>query len=280
MTSTIDASLLEKVIQLREQLADTDPQQRFNAFRAQLKQNDITVAAPRASELWKAAGQAIQQKQSAAAMAAPANGPSEETQDGPGLGKPEEENQEEMGPPGEEEDDVQEGINPPPVQEEEEFYSLDEIKENHLYPYDDAETFADFEERVAQGCSFSHPAEREAVEAYALEILGDAVSYLECRSQGMSLPQIRFQLKRMQLAPQETPVGLAMRYRSLIKAYVRMGGPGNLEDCFKTKARLLLTNAGLPVSPWFEGPEQSMSTDSPRGETFATPEGRMPPRSP
>ena len=280
MTSTIEDSMLEKVTQLREQLSGVEPSNMYNAFRAQLKQNDIRVGATRAAELYKAAGQAIQRKSAAAASAAPTNGPSAETQDGQELQEPQE--QEEVDPNGGEEEDDAPEDQPPPLmpEEEEEFYSLADIKENHLFPYDDSETFAEFEERVAQGCAYSRSEEREAVEAYAVELLGDAVAYLQCRSQGLHPSQIKLQLKRMQLANKETAVGLANRYCSLARAFLRLSGPGSLDDSLKTKARTLIANAGLPANSLFTGPDMSMSTDSPRGDVFATPDGRGPPRSP
>ena len=79
--------MLERVPRIREQLTGIDAQQRYYAFRARLKENDIRVSEPRASELWKAAGRAIQDKQSVAAMAGPTQSPSADTQDGKAPGE-------------------------------------------------------------------------------------------------------------------------------------------------------------------------------------------------
>ena len=122
MTTAIEASLLELVVRLREEIESVeDGKNKFGKFKAGLKSNELTITAPRASELWKAAGQAIQKKKSAAAMAAPAQSPSAANLDGQGAGEPPTEEEEEVDPQDEEEDDVPEGANPPPAQEEEEF---------------------------------------------------------------------------------------------------------------------------------------------------------------
>ena len=51
-----------------------------------------------------------------------------------------------------------------------------------------------------------------------------------------------------------------------------------LDDGLKTKGRVLLANAGLDPEPLFEGPDRSLSADSPstprRGEIFSTPDGK------
>ena len=69
MASTIEASLLEVAVQLREQAEASDSQNKYNEFRALLK-TKMKVDATQASALYKAAGEAIQLKKPAAAMAA------------------------------------------------------------------------------------------------------------------------------------------------------------------------------------------------------------------
>ena len=225
MALTFEPELLEQAIELRERVAGAaNP---FNAFRAALK--DIKkVQAGEASELWRAAGLAIQQKQSVAAMAGPTQSPSAETQDGQG---PQEPVEEEYDPEEEEaEADVPGESSKPPGLEEAECYPLADTKLNHLYPYDDIETFEEFEERVAQGCALSLPVEREEVEAYAMELIGNALVYLDCSKRSLQPAQIRLQLKTMRLNVRETAVGLASRFCSLARALERIGGPGALDD--------------------------------------------------
>ena len=108
-----------------------------------------------------------------------------------------------------------------------------------------------------------------------MELVGNALVYLECGKKILQPAQIRIQLKMMRLNPRETSAGLASRYCSLARALERIGGPGALDDSLKTKARTLLSHAGMPAGDAFQGPDQTMSTNSPRGEVFATPEGRF-----
>ena len=104
-------------------------------------------------------------------MAGPTQSPSAETQDGQG---PQEPVEEEYAPEDEAEADVPGETSKPPGlgPDEDECYSLEELKNTFLYSYDDIETFEEFEERVAQGCALSLPDEREAIEAYAMELIG------------------------------------------------------------------------------------------------------------
>ena len=113
-----------------------------------------------------------------------------------------------------------------------------------------------------------------------LELVGNALVHLECGKKSLQPAQIRVQLKMMRLNPRETSAGLASRYCFLARPLERIGGPGALDDSLKTKARTLLSHAGLPAGDSFQGPDQIVSTNSPRGEVFATPEGRFPPKSP
>lgn len=52
MAVPIEPELLEKAIKIREPLDAGNSQQKFNLFRAQLKEQNIKADAPRASELW------------------------------------------------------------------------------------------------------------------------------------------------------------------------------------------------------------------------------------
>ena len=113
-----------------------------------------------------------------------------------------------------------------------------------------------------------------------MELVGHVIVYLDCCKKSLQPTQIRLQLKVMRLGPRETPAGFASRYCALARALERIGGPGAVDDSLKTKARTLLNHAGLPAGDAFQGPDQSMSTNSPRFEVFATPEGRFPPKSP
>ena len=88
---TFEPALLEQAIEIRERVAGAaNP---FNACRAALKEVK-KVQAGEAGDLWKAAGEAIQQRKSVAAVAGPAQSPSAETQDGQGQQEPAEEEDE------------------------------------------------------------------------------------------------------------------------------------------------------------------------------------------
>ena len=125
---------MEQAIEIRERVADkANP---FNAFRAALKEVK-KVQAGEAGDLWKAAGEAIQQRKSVAAVAGPAQSPSAETQDGQGQEEPIEE-EDELEQSHDEDHAPGESAQPPGL-EEEQCCPLATIKQNHLFQYDDSE---------------------------------------------------------------------------------------------------------------------------------------------
>ena len=77
MAAPFSAEVLAAAVRVREGLDDVDGGQRFNAFRSRIKEF-VTLRAGEASELYKAAGLAIQQKstETAPAPADPSLNPS------------------------------------------------------------------------------------------------------------------------------------------------------------------------------------------------------------